>query len=64
MEDSQSFFSEGGMNSATDTIITGEVSPPGHIGVFFQLFKGGPTSVLNIKAIHCLCSWVERNEVI
>lgn len=46
MVDSRSFFSEGIMMSATDTI-TGKVSPPGYVGLFFWLFKCGPTRVLN-----------------
>lgn len=62
MADSQSFFSEGIMKSATDTI-TGEVSPPGYTGLLFRLFKCGPTGALNLKAVDCLCCWVKGSEV-
>lgn len=64
MVDSRSFFSEGIMNSATGTIITGEVSRLGCVHLFFWLFKGVPPGVLNMKASNCLSSWVEKNEVI
>lgn len=53
MIDRQFFFSEGVMNSAADAV-RGEVSPPGYVGLCFQLLKCDPTGVLNIKATNGL----------
>lgn len=67
MGDRKSFFSEGLMETAADSI-TGEVSPSGNAGLFFRFFRCVHTRVLNywtfVKANNCLCSWVGENKLI
>lgn len=46
MGDRRSFFSEGLMETAADSI-TGEVSPSGYAGLFFRFFRCVHTRVLN-----------------
>lgn len=53
MGDSWSFSSEG---------LTGEVTAPGHSGLFFLLLRCGCTGALNVKATHCPCASVGGNK--
>lgn len=61
--DGRSFFFEGIMKSAADTI-SEEVSPSGCTGLFFRFFRCVCTGVLKVKADNCLCSWVGRYKLI